>query len=87
MFFAKLNESFPGAYDRCLRMQRLFVDAWFDGSGDAAAMNTEMTEVARIPSPFAVLLHKYVKDTAQDKSAYFRALTSKTPTWLRLRRL
>jgi hypothetical protein len=76
MFFAKLNESFPGSYDRCLRLQRFFVDVWFDGNGDAAAMNTEMAEVAGIPSPFAVLLHKYVNDKAQDKAAYFRALTS-----------
>jgi hypothetical protein len=76
LFFAKLNESFTCSYDRCLRLQRLFVNAWFDGNGDAAAMNTEMAEVARIPSPFAVLLHKYVNDKAQDKAAYFLALTS-----------
>jgi hypothetical protein len=75
LLFAKLNESFPGAYDRCLRLHRLFVDAWFDCKVNAEAMKDEMARVAGISSPFAVLFHKYVNDKARDKAAYFQALT------------
>jgi hypothetical protein len=81
LFFATLNASFPGAYDRCLGLHRLFIDAWFDGKIDAEAIKAEMTEVARISSPFAVLFHKYVQDKAKDKAAYFRAFPDDKPDY------
>ena len=73
-FFGVLNESFPGCYDRCVHLQRLFVDSWFDGVSRASDVSDAMIHITGVKSQFVAFFHKYMREKAADKEEYFRTL-------------
>ena len=73
LLFGTLNESFPGCYDLCVHLQRLFIDCWFDGA-DASGITEAIIHITGVKSPFVAFLHKYVKEKAADKEAHFKTL-------------
>ncbi|MDR1622303.1 MAG: DUF87 domain-containing protein [Synergistaceae bacterium] len=74
LFFGTLNESFPGCYDRCLRLHRSFIDAWFGGTCDAAGMAGDVSRVTDKQSPYIAFLHKYARENASGLIAHFAEL-------------
>ena len=73
LLFGILNESFPGCYDRCVHLHRLFIDCWFDGA-DASVIAEAIIHITGVKSPFVAFLHKYMKEKAADQEAYFKTL-------------
>jgi hypothetical protein len=77
LLFAKLNEGFPGCYDQCVSLHRLFIDAWFDGALDAAKLAEIVSSVTGNKSPYWTFFSRYVKARAADKEEYFRTLKAR----------
>jgi hypothetical protein len=74
MLFGNLNESFPGCFDRCVRLHRLFIDAWFGGPRDAGRIKEDVAYITGVSSPYDAFLHRYVKRRAADREAGFQTL-------------
>ncbi|MDR1482546.1 MAG: DUF87 domain-containing protein [Synergistaceae bacterium] len=74
LLFDNLNGSFPGCYDRCLRLHRDFIDTWFVGPCDAGRMKEDVAYVTGVSSPYDAFLNKYVKRRAADRESEFKTL-------------
>jgi hypothetical protein len=74
LFFGTLNGSFSGCYDRCLRLHRSFIDAWFGGACDAAGMRSGVSYVTDKQSPYIAFFYKYAKAKVPERMAYFKEL-------------
>ncbi|MDR1978127.1 MAG: DUF87 domain-containing protein [Synergistaceae bacterium] len=67
LLFGTLNESFPGCCDRCIRLHRFFIDAWFGETCDAVAMAAEVSHITDKQSPYIAFFHRYAKANAVDQ--------------------
>ncbi|MDR1977887.1 MAG: DUF87 domain-containing protein, partial [Synergistaceae bacterium] len=74
LLFGTLNESFPGCYDRCVRLHRFFIDAWFGETCDAVAMAAEVSHITGKQSPYIAFFHKYAKANAAGRMNSFKKL-------------
>jgi DNA helicase HerA-like ATPase len=74
LLFGNLNESFPGCFDRCVRLNRLFIDAWFGEPCDTGRIKEDVVYITGVSSPYDAFLHKYVEKRAADREAEFKTL-------------
>jgi hypothetical protein len=74
MLFGNLNESFPGCFDRCVRLHRMFINAWFGEPFDADRMKEDVEYITGVSSPYNPFLNKYVKRRAVDRESEFKTL-------------
>ncbi|GHV37606.1 hypothetical protein FACS1894187_14780 [Synergistales bacterium] len=77
--FRQINERYPGHYDKCLKLQRFFIDYWFEEIARDADMRKTIAPITNVSYPYDGVFRWYLSGKSKEDIDAFKRFIENEP--------